>query len=157
MSTSRRQTFAIVGGGLAAAEAAKTLRADGFDGRLVIIAAEPHLPHERPPLSKAYLRGEVGVDALLAEPAAFYDERGIEVLTGRRAVGLDLTGHRLTLDDDTSLRFDRLLLATGGRAVRPRFDGIERPWVHLLRTIADADALRDAAGAAAPAPSAKEE
>jgi 3-phenylpropionate/trans-cinnamate dioxygenase ferredoxin reductase subunit len=142
MSLSGRQAFTIVGGGVAAAEGARTLRADGFDGRLTIVTAEPYLPYERPPLSKAYLRGEVRTDTLLAQPASFYEDEGIDVRVGRRAVGLDLSERRLTLDDDSSVRFDRLLLATGSRATRPPIAGSRRPWVHLLRTMDDSDALR---------------
>lgn len=148
MRTTRRQTFAIVGGGLAAAEAAKTLRTDGFDGRLVVVADEPHHPYERPPLSKEYLRGEVGPEKLLAQPPAFYEQERIELLTGRRATRLELATRSLTLDDGRTVRFDGLLLATGARALRPRGQGMDRSWVHVVRTIADVDRLRDAAARA---------
>jgi 3-phenylpropionate/trans-cinnamate dioxygenase ferredoxin reductase component len=148
MRTDPRPTYVIVGGGLAAAEAAKTLRADGFEGRLVVVAAEPHLPYERPALSKEYLRGDVGPDKLLAQPASFYEQEGVELHTGRRAFGIDLSTRTVALDDGHDIRFDRLLLATGARPVRPAIEGVDRPWVHLVRTLDDADRLRVAAAGA---------
>ena len=148
MGTDQHESFVIVGGGLAGAEAAKTLRSQGYDGRLVIVAEEPHLPYERPPLTKEYLRGEAGVDKLLVKPISFYEESRIEVLSGRRAIALDPVAHTLTLDDDFVVPFDRLLLATGARATRPPLPGIDEPWVHVLRTVADADRLQEAARAA---------
>jgi 3-phenylpropionate/trans-cinnamate dioxygenase ferredoxin reductase component len=151
MTTDRVRTVAIVGGGLAAAEAAKTLRSEGYDGRLVVVTEEPLPPYERPPLTKEYLRGEATPDALLAQPAAFYEESRVELLTGRRAVRLDPRKRSLALDDGTAMGFDRLLLATGARAMRPAVAGIDEPWVHLLRTAADADRLREAARAAGSA------
>jgi 3-phenylpropionate/trans-cinnamate dioxygenase ferredoxin reductase component len=148
MGTTETQTFVIVGGGLAAAEAAKTLRTEGYDGRLVVVAEEPQLPYERPPLTKEYLRGESAAEQLLFRPATFYEESRIEVLAGRRATRLDPATRSLTLDDGSVIVFDRLLLATGARAMRPSIPGINEPWVHVLRTIADADRLREAARAA---------
>lgn len=145
------RTFLIVGGGLAAAEAAKTIRAEGYDDRLVVVTDEPRPPYERPPLTKAYLRGEVGADALLPQPASFYDEARIELRTGTRVVHLDVRGRSVRLDDGRAISFDRLVLATGARAVAPAIPGADRPWVHLLRTAEDADRLRDAARSAATA------
>jgi 3-phenylpropionate/trans-cinnamate dioxygenase ferredoxin reductase component len=148
MGTDQRETFVIVGGGLAGAEAAKTLRSQGYDGRLVIVADEPHLPYERPPLTKGYLRGEEGDEKLLVLPASFYEEARVELLTGRRATGLDPAARLLVLDDGTVLGFNRLLIATGARPVRSGIPGMDEPWVHVLRTVADADRLREAARAA---------
>ena len=149
MTTQR--TFLIVGGGLAAAEAAKTLRAEGYDDRLVVVTEEPRAPYERPPLTKAYLRGEVDADTLHPVPTAFYAEGGIDLRTGVRATELHLRERRVELDDGSDIVFDRLLLATGARAFRPALKGIEQPWVHLLRTVEDADGLRDAARASTTA------
>jgi 3-phenylpropionate/trans-cinnamate dioxygenase ferredoxin reductase subunit len=140
------KTIAIVGGGVAAAEAARTLHVEGYAGRLVVVTDEARPPYERPPLTKEYLRGEAGDEKLVKQPRSFYDEAGIELRTGVRAERLDAAGRTLTLGDGTSLAFDRLLLVTGARAGRPRLDGIDQPWVHFLRTADDADRLRDAAG-----------
>ena len=82
------QTFVIVGGGLAGAKAAETLRAEGFDGRLVMIGAETERPYERPPLSKDYLRGEAGREQLYVHDETFYATNEIELQLGRTAVDL---------------------------------------------------------------------
>jgi 3-phenylpropionate/trans-cinnamate dioxygenase ferredoxin reductase subunit len=136
------ETFVIVGGGLAAAEAAKTLRADGFDGRLVIVTEEDRQPYERPPLTKQFLRGEVGEDTLLAQAPDFYEEQRVEVATANPAVRLDPAQHRVQLRDGAELRYDGLLIATGARAVRPSIDGADRPSVHVVRTAEDSARLR---------------
>ena len=151
MVTDARRPFVIVGGGLAAAEATKTLRAEGYDGPVVLVAEEPMLPYERPPLTKEYLRGEAGPDTLLAQPGSFYDESGIDVRTGVRATELDIPGHSLGLDDGSRITFARLLLATGARAIRPAMEGIDEPWVHRIRTAADTDRLREATRGASSA------
>jgi 3-phenylpropionate/trans-cinnamate dioxygenase ferredoxin reductase subunit len=145
------RAFLIVGGGLAAAEAAKTLRAEGYDGRLVVVTDEQRPPYERPPLTKAYLRGEVEASTLLAQPAAFYEETAIDLRLGTRVQALDLAARRARLEDGSEIAWERLLLATGARAVRPPLDGADRPWVHVLRTAEDADRLREAAHASASA------
>ena len=151
MTSPSQPTFAIVGGGLAAAEAAKTLRAEGFEGRLVIVADELHLPYERPALSKEFLRGEAGQEKLFAQRPEFYEQERIELLTGTRAVGLDPRGRSLTLDDGHIVRFDRLLLATGARAIRPDGGTQQEPWVHVVRTMQDAVRLRESARGASSA------
>jgi 3-phenylpropionate/trans-cinnamate dioxygenase ferredoxin reductase subunit len=110
------------------------------------VTDEPRPPYERPPLTKEYLRGEAGDEKLVKQPASFYEDAGIELRTGIRAEALDVRGRSLTLRGGASVRFDRLLLATGSLAIRPRFGGIDAPWVHVVRTAADADCLRDAAG-----------
>ncbi len=140
-----RQTHVIVGGGLAGAEAARTLRAEGFDGRLVVVAAESRLPYERPPLSKDYLRGDTSTDALLAQPADFYAREDVELHLGRRAVALDARTRRLRLDDDREIAFDRLLIATGASAHTLGPDVPMPSRAFVLRTVEDADRLRAAA------------
>jgi 3-phenylpropionate/trans-cinnamate dioxygenase ferredoxin reductase subunit len=143
---SATRTFVIVGGGVAAAEAAKTLRAEGYADDLVVVTDESRPPYERPPLTKEYLRGEAGDEKLVKQPASFYEDVGIELRTGVHAEALDVRGRSLALRGGASVRFDRLLLATGSRAILPRLDGVDAPWVHVVRTAADADRLREAAG-----------
>jgi 3-phenylpropionate/trans-cinnamate dioxygenase ferredoxin reductase component len=145
------RTYLIVGGGLAAAEAAKTLRDEGYNGPLTVVTDEPHLPYERPPLTKAYLRGEAEATVLLPKPATWYEEAGIDLRLGTRVESLDLAFRRARLAGGGEIAWERLLLATGSRAVRPAMDGVDRPWVHLLRTAEDADRLRDAARASSSA------
>jgi 3-phenylpropionate/trans-cinnamate dioxygenase ferredoxin reductase component len=139
----REQTFAILGGGLAGAKAAETLRAEGFDGRVVIIGGEPERPYERPPLSKDYLRGEVGRDKIFVHDDGFYAERDIELRLGCAAVHLDTAVGQVALADGTRLRYDRLLIATGAEPRGLSIPGEALDGVLYLRSVADSDALRE--------------
>jgi 3-phenylpropionate/trans-cinnamate dioxygenase ferredoxin reductase component len=133
-------TVAVVGASLAGLRAVETLRRDGFDGRLVLIGAEPHLPYDRPPLSKELLAGEIEADDLALRRVP-YDELDLELRLGRRAVGLDLADRTVELDDGERVRFDGLVLATGSAPrtlpATPDLDGI-----FVLRTLEDALAIR---------------
>ena len=138
----REQTFVIVGASLAGAKAAETLRAEGFDGRVVLIGAEEARPYERPPLSKEYLRGEAGRDKVYVHDAGFYADHGIELQLGRTATGLDTSARELVLDDDARVGYDRLLLATGAEPRRLPGPGAGLDGVVYLRTVEDSDALQ---------------
>jgi 3-phenylpropionate/trans-cinnamate dioxygenase ferredoxin reductase component len=140
------QTFVIAGAGLAGAKAAETLRDEGFDGRVVLIGEEDERPCERPPLSKEYLRGEVGREKVHVHDEGFYAERGIELRLGRTAVSLDRSMSELVLANGERLRFDRLLLATGAEPRRLAIPGGELDGVHYLRSVRDSDALRERLG-----------
>ena len=113
----------IVGASLAGAKAAETLREEGFDGRVVLVGAEEERPYERPPLSKDYLRGEVGREKVYVHAEGFYAEHEIELRLGRTAVSLDTANSRLTLDDGEQLSYDRLLLTTGAEPRRLEIPG----------------------------------
>ncbi len=132
----------IVGAGLAGASCAWTLRGSGFDGRIYLVGEEAEPPYDRPPLSKEYLRGEKAREDLLLKPLAWYEENAVELLLGTRVVGLDLAWRRVTLEGGSSLAYDALLLATGGRKRRLRVPGSELEGVFDLRTLADAEGLR---------------
>jgi 3-phenylpropionate/trans-cinnamate dioxygenase ferredoxin reductase subunit len=136
------QTFVIVGGGLAGAKAAETLREAGFDGRLVLIGDEPERPYERPPLSKDYLRGETAEKPFVHEED-FYGEREIELLTSTRVTAVDAEGRELRLEDDRRLGYDRLLLATGAEPRRLDVPGAELDGVLYLRTVADSERIAE--------------
>lgn len=141
---SEQQTFVIVGGGLAGAKAAETLREEGFDGRVVLIGDEPARPYERPPLSKEYLRGERSFsESAAVHDEDFYEQHQIELRLLTTVTGLDVAGATVTIDESERLAFDRLLLATGSAARPLPVPGAELPGVHYLRTLADADALRE--------------
>lgn len=141
MTTDR--TFVIAGAGLTGAKAAETLRAEGFDGRVVLVGSEHERPYERPPLSKEYLRGEAGREKVFVHEDGFYAEREIELRLGRAAVRLDASARELALDDGDRLRYDRLLLATGAEPRRLTIPGGELDGVAYLRSVADADLLRE--------------
>ena len=134
------ETHLIIGAGQAGGWAAVTLRQAGFAGRIVLIGAEPWLPYERPPLSKAVLTAEIEPPIAYFRDSARYDEHGIDVLLGCRAVAIDATARRVRLADGQTLGYDRLLLATGGRARALTVPGGERAL--CLRTLEDARTIR---------------
>jgi len=128
-------TFAIVGAGLAGARAAETLRAEGFDGRVVLFGAEAHLPYERPALSKGYLQGTA--EAPFVHPAEWYAEQDVDLRLGTRVTALDPAAHEVETADGDRLRYTKLLLTTGS-SVRRLADAV------TLRTLDDSDRLRAA-------------
>jgi 3-phenylpropionate/trans-cinnamate dioxygenase ferredoxin reductase subunit len=138
-----RRTFVIVGAGLAGATAAATLRQEGFDGRIVLIGAETVPPYERPPLSKEYLRGERPRERILVRPPEWFAEAGVEAGFGTVAESLDPTASTLSLAGGDTIPFDAALIATGSRTRRPSFPGSDLDGVLELRTLEDADAIRE--------------
>ena len=139
MTDSRR--FVIVGGGLAGAKTAEALRERGFEGRIVLFAGEPHLPYERPPLSKDYLRGEAPPEQARVHAAGFYADHDHDLLTGTKVTDLNAAARDVTLSTGERLGYDRLLLATGSEPRRLSVPGAELDGVHYLRTFADSDAI----------------
>jgi 3-phenylpropionate/trans-cinnamate dioxygenase ferredoxin reductase subunit len=137
------QTFVIVGGGMAGAKAAETLREEGFDGRVVLIGAESLRPYERPPLSKDYLRGETEQEKVHVHSEAYYGEHDIDLRLGREVSRLDTGSREATLDDGETLRYDRLLLATGAEPRRLPIPGADLDGVLYLRTVPDSDRIRE--------------
>ncbi|MGW5421788.1 NAD(P)/FAD-dependent oxidoreductase [Streptomyces sp. NPDC003943] len=134
------RTVAVVGASLAGLSAARALRKQGYDGRLVLIGDEPHRPYDRPPLSKAFLAGRVGEADLALE--ADGEDLGAEWLLGVRATGLDRADRSVRLADGRAVRADGIVIATGAAArVLPGSEGLAG--VHTLRTLDDARALRD--------------
>jgi 3-phenylpropionate/trans-cinnamate dioxygenase ferredoxin reductase component len=141
------RTILIVGAGLAGAKAAETLREEGYEGRLVLVGHEAERPYERPPLSKDYLRGEVGLDRVHVHDARFYEDRAIELRTEAAVTAIDTAGRTVTLADGERLPWDRLLLATGAEPRRLGVPGADLEGVLHLRTLADSERLRTALGA----------
>jgi NADPH-dependent 2,4-dienoyl-CoA reductase/sulfur reductase-like enzyme len=133
-------TVAIVGASLAGLRAAETLRAEGHTGTVVLIGAEPHLPYDRPPLSKQFLAGTWSLDRVLLRPSEKITALGLDLRLGHRAGRLDVEGHTLEIDDGTTVRYDGLVLATGAQP-RPLPGAGELPGVHVLRTLEDSIAL----------------
>ena len=137
------KTHVIVGASLAGASAAAALRKEGFDGPIALIGEETERPYERPELSKTYLRGEAKKDLHVHGPG-FYADNGIELLMGRRVDRIDADRREVWIGDEP-LAFDRLLLATGATPRRPDLPGGDREGIVTLRTMADADRIREKA------------
>ncbi|NJP95616.1 FAD-dependent oxidoreductase [Nonomuraea sp. FMUSA5-5] len=135
-------TFVIAGGGLAAAKAAEALREEGFDGTIVLVGREPHLPYERPPLSKGYLQGGDERQKIFVHDAGWYREHAVDVRTGVTVTAVDPAAHQVTLSGGERLRYDKLLLATGATPRRLTVPGHDRGHVLYLRTVDDSDRLR---------------
>ena len=136
-------TFVIVGAGMAGGKAAETLREEGFDGRVVLIGAEPERPYERPPLSKDYLRGESERAAVyLQEDPSWYEQHEVELRPSTAVESLDVAGRAVVLDGGERVAYDALLLATGAEPRRLAIPGADLEGVHVLRTLDDCDALR---------------
>jgi 3-phenylpropionate/trans-cinnamate dioxygenase ferredoxin reductase subunit len=144
------ETFVIVGASLAGAKAAETLRAEGFQGRVLLIGEEAVRPYERPPLSKSYLRGETGFEEAAVHEPGFYDEQGIELLTSTTVVSIDPAGRQVITASDEVFAYDRLLLATGAAPRRLDVPGASLEGVLYLRSSEDSDAIRRAATSSVP-------
>ena len=136
-------TFVIVGGGLAGAKAAETLRAEGFDGEVVLFGSEPELPYERPPLAKGYLLGKDNRDSVFVHSADWYPEHKVDLRTGVTVAMIDPAAHLVTFGGGT-VAYDKLLLATGASARRIDIPGTGLGNVRYLRTLPESDALRAA-------------
>lgn len=136
------RTFVIVGASLAGATAAATLRAEGFDGRVILIGAESHPPYKRPPLSKGYLRGKIPVEKTRIRSAEFYEQNGIETRLGSRVTRVDPRARSVELEANERVGYDKVLIATGGRNRRVPIPGLDMGGVYDLRTIGDADRIR---------------
>jgi 3-phenylpropionate/trans-cinnamate dioxygenase ferredoxin reductase subunit len=138
-------TFVVVGASQAGGTAAAELREQGFDGRVVLIGDEPHLPYERPPLSKEYLRGEQSLETGALRPEHWWKEHEVELRLGERAERIDIDGRRVVLAGGEAVSFDKLLIATGSRNRRVPIPGIELDGVYDLRTASDADRIKEVA------------
>ncbi|MFI9646263.1 NAD(P)/FAD-dependent oxidoreductase [Streptomyces sp. NPDC052040] len=137
------QTFVIVGGGLAGAKAAETLRAEGFTGRVILICDERDHPYERPPLSKGYLLGKEGRDSVFVHEPSWYARHDIELHLGQTVDALDREARTVRFGDDgTLVHYDKLLLATGAEPRRLDVPGTDLAGVHHLRRLAHAERLR---------------
>jgi 3-phenylpropionate/trans-cinnamate dioxygenase ferredoxin reductase component len=136
-------TFVIVGAGMAGGKAVETLREEGFDGRIVLLGAEPERPYERPPLSKDYLRGEAERGGVyLQEDAGWYDAHDVELRTSTVVESLDIGGRAVVLSGGERIAYDALLLATGAEPKRLPIAGADLDGVHVLRTFEHSDTLR---------------
>ena len=141
-------TYVIAGAGLAGAKAAETLRQEGFDGPLMLIGEEAERPYERPPLSKGYLLGKAGREAIYVHPQPWYAEHGVDLRLSTRVTGIDPAVHEVTLDDGSRAGYAKLLLATGSEPRRLPVPGAGSDGVLYLRRVADSDQIKEAFRAA---------
>ena len=135
----------IIGGGMAGGNAAATLRDEGFSGPVVLLSREPNVPFGRPPLSKTYLRSEEDLAGWYVRPAGWYAEHDVELRNGVVVAAVDAAAHTVTLDSGAELRYEKVLIATGGRNRRIGADGADLPGIHYLRTVAECDAIKQEA------------
>jgi len=131
----------IVGAGHAGAQAAIALRQNKYQGSIAIVGDEPEIPYERPPLSKDYLAGEKTFERILIRPAAFWPERDVAMLTGRRVVAVDPDAHRVATADGETIAYGTLIWAAGGSPRALVCSGHDLAGVHAIRTRADVDRL----------------
>ena len=149
-SDSAEQSYVIVGGGLAGAKAAETLRAEGFDQRIVLLCEEAEVPYERPPLSKGYLLGNDPRESAYVHDAEWYREHDIELRTSTRVRRIDRFASEVVLTDAERVHYDRLLLATGSEPRRLDVPGADLQGVRYLRTLPDSDAIKQTIEAGGP-------
>jgi 3-phenylpropionate/trans-cinnamate dioxygenase ferredoxin reductase subunit len=136
------ETVVIVGASHAALQAIDTLHRDGHPGPIVLVGDEPHLPYNRPPLSKKFLTGELEPERLLLRSPHFYENAHVETRLGVRATAIDRNDRRVRLGDGGELHYDKLLLCVGSKPRRLDVPGADLPGVHYLRTMADVEAIR---------------
>jgi 3-phenylpropionate/trans-cinnamate dioxygenase ferredoxin reductase component len=135
-------SFIIVGGGLAGALAAETLREEGFDGRITLLGEEPHRPYERPPLSKDYLQGKADRDSIFAHPAPGYADHAVELRLGTAVTSLDPAARTVTTASGVQLGYDKLLLTTGSTPRRLSVPGADLDGVRYLRSVDDSERIK---------------
>lgn len=139
---SKNMRAVIIGAGQAGAQGAISLRQAGFDGEILLFGDEDALPYQRPPLSKAYLQGELAPDRLYLRPPAFYDAQDITLRLGERVAKIGRQAREIETQAGERIPYDKLLIATGAPPRRLNAPGADLPGVHYLRTLADSDALR---------------
>jgi 3-phenylpropionate/trans-cinnamate dioxygenase ferredoxin reductase component len=134
--------FVIVGGGLAGAIAAQTLREEGFGGRITLLGEESNRPYERPPLSKDYLQGHADRDSIFVHPETWYSENAVELCLGVALTSLNPALRTATTATGTRLRYDKLLLATGSTPRRLGVPGADLDGVYYLRSVEDSERIK---------------
>jgi 3-phenylpropionate/trans-cinnamate dioxygenase ferredoxin reductase component len=136
------RTFVVVGGGLAGAKAVEAMRQRGFAGRIVLFAGEQHLPYERPPLSKGYLKTGEGLQDAYVHPKEWYSAHDVDLRIGTVVAAVHRAEHAVVTDEGDRVGYDRLLLATGSSPRHLQLAGADFGGVFMLRTIEDSDTIR---------------
>ncbi len=142
--TAAAETMVILGSGMAGGVAARTLREEGYDGRIVLIGHEPTPPFGRPPLSKTYLRGEETLSGWLVNPDGWYESNRVDRVAAT-AIRVDVHSRQVELDAGKAVPYDKLLITTGGQNRSLGVPGAKLPGVLQLRTVAESDAISEAA------------
>jgi 3-phenylpropionate/trans-cinnamate dioxygenase ferredoxin reductase component len=137
-----KPSFMIVGGGMAGAIAAQTLREEGFDGKITILSQEPNAPYERPPLSKDYLQGQADRNSIFVHPEPWYAEHAVELSLGSAVTSLDPVTGTVFAGTGAQLHYDKLLLATGSKPRRLEVPGADLNGVYYLRNVEDSERLK---------------
>jgi 3-phenylpropionate/trans-cinnamate dioxygenase ferredoxin reductase subunit len=143
VSTGEIKRIIIIGAGQGGGDTAQRLRQNGFDGEITLIGEEPVAPYQRPPLSKAYLKGDLDMDRLMLRPASVYAEEKIALLTKTRAVWIDRANRKVRIEGGRELPYDALVLATGAKPRKLPLVGADLDGVHLFRTASDVDSVRE--------------
>jgi 3-phenylpropionate/trans-cinnamate dioxygenase ferredoxin reductase subunit len=136
------ETIVIIGAGQAGGQAAETLRREGFEGRIVLVGDEPHIPYQRPPLSKKFMSGEMPLERVYFKPPEFFDAEKVELKLNANAAKIDRARKVVVLDDGEELTYDKLLIATGSRVRTIDIPGADLPGVHYLRSITDVEGIQ---------------
>jgi 3-phenylpropionate/trans-cinnamate dioxygenase ferredoxin reductase subunit len=139
----RKVSYLLVGGGLASANCARWLREEGAEGEVLVVGREPDPPYNRPECSKGYLRGEESREEPLFRPNVWWAEQNVELLTRTSVTGLDLQARSATLSTKDEVSFEKALVATGANVRRLNVSGCDLEQIHYLRTLGNADAIRD--------------
>src|SRR5215203_4471667 len=137
-----KPSFIIVGGGMAGAIAAQTLREEGFEGQITLLGQEPNAPYERPPLSKDYLQGKADRDSIFVNPDRWYAEQAVELSLDSAVTTLDPDSQTVSTATGGRLHYDKLLLATGSKPRRLDVPGADLDGVYYLRNVEDSDRLK---------------
>jgi 3-phenylpropionate/trans-cinnamate dioxygenase ferredoxin reductase subunit len=133
----------IVGGGQAGFQVAASLREAGYAEPVIVIGDEPQLPYQRPPLSKTYLTGETTAQRLEFRPQSYFEKHRIDLRTRERVTVIDRGARRVTMSSGQTLAYEHLVLATGAHNRQLPVSGAEHDGVLYLRTLAEADAMKD--------------
>ena len=132
----------IIGAGQAAAQAILSLRQGGFEGKITLIGEEPVPPYQRPPLSKAYMKGEFNEDRLFFKPSAWYEDNGVDLMLSMTACKIDRENRRVEIEHGAHADYDALIIATGSRARKLPAPGADLEGVYDLRDLADVQRIK---------------
>ena len=136
----------IIGAGQGAGQAAASFRQEGYEGEVIVLGDEAFPPYQRPPLSKAYLSGELPIEKVYVRAEKFYADKNIDMRTNTRVTSIDPDGHTITTEAGDTVGYEKLMIATGSRPRILNIEGSDLAGIHYLRTIADVDGIRDAMG-----------